>query len=261
MAPRAPLDPRTIEAGLHTHRVGRAVLCFGEVGSTNEIARDAVAQGGTDGLVITAESQSAGRGRFGRAWVSPPGANLLFSVLLIDETRCLPRQAVTIAAGLAVAEGIAEATAIETSLKWPNDVLRDGAKLAGILVERFTAGRAEVLVIGAGINVHAAPPADAVDRPATCLAEHCSEADRSAVLHAVLGRLDHWLVAVADGQVELLHRAWIGRCDTIQQRITARCDGRDIVGRVIDIDPLGGLEIVDDRGTHHHLPAESTTLL
>lgn len=261
MGPPAALDPRAIEASLATGRIGRAVLCFGQVGSTNDIARNAVAQGGTDGLVVTAESQSAGRGRLGRRWLSPPGANLLFSTVLIDETLCLPPQAVTIAAGLAVAEGIAEATGIETTLKWPNDVLHDGAKLAGILVERFTAGRAEVLIIGVGINVLAAPPADAVDRPATCLADLRADVERSAVLLGVLARLDYWIAAVAAGQVEPLHRAWVSRCSMIQQRITVRSNSCDLTGRVLDVDPLGGLEIVDDLGAHHHLPAESTTIL
>src|SRR4051812_30256001 len=115
--------------------------------STNARARDLAAAGAPHGTVVTAREQTAGRGRQGRRWVGPPGEALLVSVILREFDGLLPLRA-----GLAVADVAGEAARV----KWPNDVLVDGRKLAGILVEgRPHEGRAGV---GIGVNVSAAPP-------------------------------------------------------------------------------------------------------
>ncbi len=111
------LDSHLIERDLGAARVGRSVICFDEVGSTNDVALDSARQGGTDGLVICAESQRSGRGRQGSQWLSPPRENLLFSALLIYPTGSVSHEALTIATGLAVAEGIEEACGLACRLK------------------------------------------------------------------------------------------------------------------------------------------------
>jgi len=140
--------------------------------STNDEAKHAAKDGAPGGSTWVAEQQTAGRGRQGRAWVSPRGENLLFSVLV--RVTCPPSRLppIALAAGLAVRDALVlAAPEAAPKIKWPNDVLIDEKKVAGVLVEAVTAGsRVQAVVIGVGINVHTRDfPADIADR-ATSLA-------------------------------------------------------------------------------------------
>jgi len=251
-----------IEQGLGTRRVGRSVLCFEEVDSTNDVAWDSARQADTDGLVVFAEAQRRGRGRQGRSWISPAGRNLLFSVLLTDRTELLPAEAVTIAAGLTVAEAIEETTGLSAELKWPNDVLLDGKKIAGVLVERRSEGGRVAMVIGIGLNVGATPPETSLDQPAGCLQDALGETvNRCAVARSVLRRLETWIEAIAAGRLSTLHEAWIARCGMLHERITVEAGRHRYTGRVADVSPLLGLELIDDHGLRIHLPAAGATIL
>jgi len=257
----AALDAGLIEQDLGTQRVGRNVICFGEVSSTNDVARHSARQKNADGLAVLAESQRHGRGRLGRRWASPPRSGVLMSVLLIDGAN-LAHEAVTIAAGLAVAEGIDDIADLSCRLKWPNDVLADGKKIAGILVELSTCPAGRAVVIGIGINVHAAPPPSRLAHPATSLAEQTGLiVERIDVIRAVLRRLDAWVGRIQAGRLEELRNAWLARCGMMNQRITVQVGGRRYAGRVMDIDPLEGVILCGDHGERLHLPAETSTIL
>ena len=257
------LNSHLIERDLGTRRVGRGAICFDSVASTNDVAMDSARQGHTDGLVVLAEAQTRGRGRQGRRWISPAGANILLSIVLLDPPPAGPCDTATIAAGLAVAEGIEDATALRTGLKWPNDVLLDDEKVAGVLVETARVGPRSALVVGVGINVNASPPGDEVDRPATHLARHLGQpVERTGVIRAVLRRLDSRLARPPGrGDLDELHEAWIARCAMINERITARCDGVCYVGRVVDVSPMDGLTLCCDDGCTVQLPAGRTTIV
>ena len=257
------LDSHLIERNLGTHRVGRSVICFEEVGSTNDVALDSARQGDTDGLAVLAEFQTRGRGRQGRAWIGPPRANILLSVLLVDPPPSrLPHEALTIAAGLAVAEGIEGACGLRCSLKWPNDVLLDGQKLAGVLVELRQQKDRRCVVLGVGINANAAPPADQLDAAATCLAEHCGcQVDRTEPVRAVLRRLDHWVGQISQGRLKALHDAWLLRCGMLNERATVTCGGQRFTGRILDVSPMDGLVLCCDDGQRVHLPAKTSTIV
>lgn len=255
------LSSGLIETALGTTRIGRSVLCFRTVQSTNDVAWDSARHPGRDGLVVLAEEQSAGRGRFGRQWISPPSANVLMSILLEDGDQAPAIEALTVAAGLAVAEGMEAVCPLELQLKWPNDVLLDGRKLCGVLLERRRIGPRSATVLGIGINVSAHPPRLGEAMEATCLAEHLPETpQRVEVIREVLRRLDHWMGNLTGRGLEALHKAWMRRCGMIHQRIEARSEGRTYVGTIEDIDPLRGLVLVDDRHVRHFLPAAGTTL-
>ena len=118
---------------------GRRVLWYAEVGSTNDVAAALADRGEPEGTVVVADAQSAGRGRHGRAWASPPGAGLYMSTLTRPAAHAVGL--LTIAAGVAIAEGIQAATGLQPQLKWPNDIYMDGRKLAGILAEAGTSER------------------------------------------------------------------------------------------------------------------------
>jgi BirA family biotin operon repressor/biotin-[acetyl-CoA-carboxylase] ligase len=255
------LDAYLIERELGTRRVGRNAIVFGEVDSTNDVAFDSARQGGADGLVVLAEHQKRGRGRHGRTWQSPPGSNVLLSTVLIDAPKRLAHEPVTIAAGAAVAEAVAAAAGVDARLKWPNDVLIDGAKVAGVLVEVKQVSARRCIVVGVGINVSASPPREMVDAPATNLAAASGGAvDRVAVVRQLLCRLDYWIGRIEAGSLDELAQAWRGRCGMIGERVRATCGGTAHEGTVLDVDPLEGLVITDDSGRRLHLPAASTTL-
>jgi BirA family biotin operon repressor/biotin-[acetyl-CoA-carboxylase] ligase len=159
--------------------------------STNSRARELAAAGAPDGTVVTADEQLAGRGRQGRTWSAPAGRALLCSTVIRDPPRLLP-----LAAGVAVAEVAAELTALPMLVKWPNDVLLDGRKVAGILVE----GRPQQhwAVLGIGLNVALAPedfPPELHDTAATlALAPEAVE----PTLTALLRSLERWVGAGPD---------------------------------------------------------------
>lgn len=258
------LDAHLVERDLGTRRVGRDVICFNEVDSTNDAAFDGARQKGADGLVVLAQSQRKGRGRHGRRWQSPPGANVLMSVLLATPAGAAGKnwhEPLTIAAGLAVAEGLEEAAALRCELKWPNDVLVGGAKIAGILVEvRKVAGRSWA-VVGIGINANAHPPAGQVELPATSVAEHTGgAADRLEIVRAVLRRLDDWVERIPADLVDV-RRRWLARCGMVNQRLTVASGGREYVGRVLDVSPLEGLVLACDDGRTVQLTAAASSIV
>lgn len=168
-------------------RLGHPRLHLRAVGSTNQRARELAAAGAAHGTLVTASEQTAGRGRQGRRWVAPAGRALLMSVVLREWPRLLP-----LAAGIAVAEECGPTA----SIKWPNDVLLDGAKVAGILAEGRP--REGWIVLGVGLNValraqdlptELRPFATGLGRPPESL---------EPTLFSLLGRLERWLIASGD---------------------------------------------------------------
>ncbi|MCD6364507.1 MAG: biotin--[acetyl-CoA-carboxylase] ligase [Planctomycetes bacterium] len=264
------LNAHLIERNLGTARIGGSVICFDEVASTNDVAMDSTTAGESDGLVVLAESQRAGRGRQGRRWLSPPGANILLSTVLVEKSRrALPdsaggfagQEALTIAAGVAVAEGLDEACGLSCRLKWPNDVLVDGRKIAGILVETRQRNGWQIMVVGLGVNVNACPPDEQTDYPATSAAAHLGHAvERMPVVRSVLRSLDRRVQNVQNGLIDELHDSWLARCGMINERIVVVSAGRRCVGRVVDISPLEGLVLCCDDGQRVKLPAANFTI-
>jgi BirA family biotin operon repressor/biotin-[acetyl-CoA-carboxylase] ligase len=258
----AALNAGLIERDLDTRRVGRHVIVFAEVDSTNDVAFDAARRPGADGLVVAAEAQRRGRGRQGRPWRSAPRRNLLFTALLLEPVGPAAQGPVTIAAGLAAAEGIEASCGLRTELKWPNDVTLGGAKLGGVLVEVRRLGAGRAVAVGVGLNVNAAPTPEEVSAPAACLADALGRpVERIDLLRAVLRRLDHWVGAVGAGRTDALHDAWAARCGMLGRRCTVLCDGRRHAGRVLDVDPFGGLVLGGDDGSVRTLPAATSTVV
>jgi BirA family biotin operon repressor/biotin-[acetyl-CoA-carboxylase] ligase len=199
-------------------RLASPLLYFPTIGSTNDIAvarsaraladRSASAQR-PDGLVVVADEQTAGRGRRGHAWFSPPGSGLYASVVLAPATaRVDPLRAtllLTLAAGVALAEGIHAATSLSVSLKWPNDLLVGRRKLGGILAEA-TDGR---VVVGYGINVaEAAFPPELHDRATSLEPELGRPVDRYHVLVETLAALSRRYEDLLDGRFDAILDAW-----------------------------------------------------
>ncbi len=195
-ADRAPLSATALRGALvRPGAIWRDVRVVAQTGSTNTDLLAAARDGAPQGLVLAAESQTAGRGRMGRRWLSPPRAALTFSVLL--RPGGVPAGSkgwVPLLAGVAVASALRAEAGVDARLKWPNDVLVDGAKVAGILAEQ--AGQA--IVAGAGINVSAGQD----EMPAT-------GATSLAVAGAICTNRQHLLTCVL-AELERWYLAWLG---------------------------------------------------
>jgi BirA family biotin operon repressor/biotin-[acetyl-CoA-carboxylase] ligase len=222
-------------------------------GSTNAdlLARAAELPAGPgEALVLAADEQTAGRGRLGRTWVSPPGASVSVSVLVAVPPAGAPW--LPLLTGLAVAEGIGSATGTATMLKWPNDVLLGEpapGKVSGVLVERT----ATAACLGLGINT--AMTRDELPVPeASSLALHGVEVDPDALVAAVLARLEARLraLAAASGDAERagLAQDYRDRCSTIGREVVVRMPaGQEPAGEAVGIDADGRLVVRTADGT------------
>jgi BirA family biotin operon repressor/biotin-[acetyl-CoA-carboxylase] ligase len=200
-------------------RLASSVLLFPTVGSTNDVALAHSAKASaersrsgerSEGLVVVADQQTAGRGRRGHTWFSPPGAGLYVSVVLAPTTaRVDPARATmltTLSAGVALAEGIAAATGLRVDLKWPNDLHVSRRKLAGILAE---ASADETVVLGCGINVAAtAFPPELRDRATSLESELGRAVDRAHVLVEMLAALSRRYEDLLAGRFDAILDAW-----------------------------------------------------
>jgi len=176
---------------------------YPELGSTSDDCTARARAGEPAGLAILAHRQTAGRGSRGRAWVAPSG-NLNLSVLLRPATPAAQAGLFSLLAGLAVVEALGTYLPTPPSLKWPNDVLLGGAKLAGILIDAAPAGAAlDWLVIGIGVNLAAAP--EIPGRATTCLAAHGAVLRPEQAAAAILARLAAW----EDAPPAAIRAAWL----------------------------------------------------
>jgi BirA family biotin operon repressor/biotin-[acetyl-CoA-carboxylase] ligase len=219
------------------------VRWFPELDSTNRYALDAARAGATEGLVVVADHQTAGRGRLGRSWVAPPGASLLVSVLLRPTLPPDGRHVLTAAAGLAMAEAVEATTGVVARLKWPNDLLVADRKLAGVLAEAV----GDALVIGIGVNV-AWPdvPEELAAIATACNREGGRAVDRSVLLDTFLARFDAHL-----HDLDAARRAYEARLATVGRRVRIeRADGA-LVGTAVGVDGTGALLLATDDGTEH----------
>jgi BirA family transcriptional regulator, biotin operon repressor / biotin---[acetyl-CoA-carboxylase] ligase len=223
---------------------------FAEIDSTNTYVRDQARQGTPEGLVAVAEHQTAGRGRLDRRWESPPGANLLASVLLRPACAAGDLHLCTGAVALAAADACAAVAGVEPVLKWPNDLLVDGAKLAGVLAEaEFAGDRLESVIVGIGINVAWPGPPEAAG---TCLDDRSGSAQ--PVDPAEL--LDHLLEGLAArrpllddevGRRDLANEVR-RRCATLGQRVRVTVADGELTGVASAIDEAGHLVVETDAG-------------
>lgn len=224
-------------AGARLDLFSGKVRWFPEVGSTNDIATMLAERGAEEGVVIVADQQTAGRGRLGRTWASPPGAGIYMSAVF----RPSPRAAglLTIAAGVAVADAILLATGLDVQLKWPNDVYVADRKLAGILAE----GAPRYVVLGIGINVlPAAYPPDVARRATSIETELGRPVDRGLLLAECLAALAlrYGEISLQDGRGVIA--AWRKRAaSTLGRRIEWDAAGQSRRGLVDGIDEDGAL--------------------
>jgi BirA family transcriptional regulator, biotin operon repressor / biotin---[acetyl-CoA-carboxylase] ligase len=226
-------------------RLWHDVRVVAETGSTNTDLLAVSRSGISEGVVLVAEAQSAGRGRIGRQWVSPPRAALMFSVLL--RPAAVPsamRGWMPLLTGVAVASAVRAETAVDARLKWPNDVLVNGAKLVGILAEQS----GDAIVVGTGINVSTSR--DELPGPgATSLAlEGAAGVDRDRLLARVLTELERWYLAWTGRQGDAsgcgLRQEYQRLCATLGRQVRVSLPGgTTVAGTASEVDSTGRLVV------------------
>jgi BirA family biotin operon repressor/biotin-[acetyl-CoA-carboxylase] ligase len=276
------LDPDRIRANLRTKRIGRSVLVCDQTGSTNDLAGQYARDTDSDGLVVFAEEQTAGRGRTGAAWLSRPGESLLFSFVLID---CKTAgELVSLACAVAVAEAIGQVGGHHAAIKWPNDIMLDGRKIAGILVESRRVARVipdaacgpppvthtsnhepqatsdgipaasheprVTTIIGIGVNCHQTRESFPEEIRATATSLDLAggtKCQRVTVARRVLTSLDHWL-RVAERNKKQVIETWSRLSTQLGQRVALSYNSKRFTGNCIGVDPESGLILQLDRG-------------
>lgn len=246
---RPPLDPVALSTALtRPGSLWRQVDVVAACPSTNaELAAQARA-GAPAGAVLVADHQTAGRGRLDRTWVTPAGSALTFSVLLAPDRVPTARWPwLPLLVGIAVAEGVRRVTGVECTLKWPNDVLVDDRKLAGILVERVERDRGAVAVVGVGLNVSLSEAELPVATATSLAVEGAVTTDRTVVLREVLRSLEalfvQWQADGGDPRLGLVE-SYVRRCSTLGRQVRVELpSGEHLQGTASGIDTDGRLEV------------------
>jgi BirA family transcriptional regulator, biotin operon repressor / biotin---[acetyl-CoA-carboxylase] ligase len=234
--------------------IGRDIRVFQQTTSTNDVIEKFARDGVREGVVVFAESQTSGRGRLGRKWLSPAGKGLWFSCLLRPELRPQEATQLTVASAIAVYRAVHQATGLEPEIKWPNDLLLGGRKIAGILTEmNAELDRIKYIILGIGIDVNQNPadfPAE-LRRTATSLkAQLGRPVLRAELAVAVLGEMDAAYARVKAGDFVSLANEWEAHCSTVGAEVTIRAGGRQIQGRAESLGDDGALLV---RTEHGHL--------
>jgi len=244
--------------------IGRDIQVFQETTSTNDVVERLAHDGVREGAVVFAESQTRGRGRLGRRWHSPRGMGLWFSVLLRPKLHPTATTQITIVAATAVSRALRELTDLPVEIKWPNDLLVRGRKLAGILTElsaELDAVKHVTLGIGVDVNLpSAALPAD-LRRIATSLRiETGGEFNRAEVAAAILRALDTDYAKVMRGDFKSVADEWESRCATLGQNVSIDMGGRQIRGRAEALGEDGALMVRTQHGRLERIIGGDVTL-
>ena len=242
---------------------GAQVRVLTSVTSTNDIAWAWAEAGSAEGTVVFAEEQVRGRGRFGRTWHCPRARGLLMSVVLRPPGPEVTPAHLTALSALAVAEAVEAEAGLRAELRWPNDVTIGGRKVAGVLVERRgTAAAPCVVGMGLNVNTHREELPEELRRTATSLAiEAGQDFSRERLAAAVLDRLAARYRDALDGRWAVVAAEWRRRAVGLGLSATVETGGQAYQGRLVDLDPLGVLELELAGGERRVFRAEAATLV
>jgi BirA family biotin operon repressor/biotin-[acetyl-CoA-carboxylase] ligase len=226
-----------VASQLNTRVLGRRVIYLTSTTSTMDIARREAESGADEGTVVIAEEQTAGRGRFGRKWVSPTGENLYLTLLLRPDVMRL--RSLSIVSPLAVCQAVETTTTVRPVIKWPNDVLIRSKKLSGILIETEFSGQSpRYALVGIGLNVNFRTDDTEVSTIATSLAQETRKSvSREDVLASLL---NHFETAYQSTSQRVYHE-WKSRLQTIGRDVTITFRDEKHTGVAEDVDRAGNL--------------------
>ncbi len=254
------LSPAEIRYRLGTKIVGREIRYFPVLESTNAEAFRAATEGGEDGLVIVTDHQTGGKGRLNRTWFSFRRQSISLSVVLRPKIVPYVATMLTYMAGIALYETIYALTAVKPSIKWPNDILMNGRKVAGILCElNSETDVVNFAVIGLGVNLNVRKnkfPLEIRDASTSIYEETKKRTKRVAFVKELLRQLDYWYsVFLREGGDQRILLDWKERADILGKDVKVRSFDEEIVGRVVDVDSSGALIVETKEGSRKRVIA------
>ena len=247
----APLEIDQIRRGLLTTRLGTRFHYFREIDSTNFHARQ-LAIAGAEGEIVVAEEQTGGRGRLGRTWISPPFLNLYFSVILRPRLAPADAAQLTLMAAVALTDAIAMFSPEVPVIKWPNDILISGKKIAGVLTESScTLDRIDFVVLGIGVNVNwgrGQMPENIRDRATSLLIVNDRPVNREDVFRGLIHGLDICYGILEERGFPAIAREWEARFGLRAKRVRVEAMDHTFLGRARGIDRDGALLVERESG-------------
>ena len=247
-----------------TKVVGRDIQVFEQTTSTNDVAEKLARDGVKEGAVVYAESQTKGRGRLGRKWMSPPRKGLWFSVLLRPAMRPQETTQLTVASATALRRAIHAVTGLSAEIKWPNDLLLGGKKVVGILTEMSAeVDRVRHLILGIGVDVNqeaAEFPAELRKLATSLRIEAGEEICRAELATEILRELDHDYARICAGNFAAVADEWEAACATIGRNVTVHVGDRTFSGRAESLDDDGALLVRTEHGHLERITGGDVTL-
>jgi len=239
-----------VSRGLETLVVGKRVFVFESIDSTNQCAKTLADTGAVDGTVVVADHQTSGRGRQGRTWESPPNSNLLLSIILRLPAEKQDAGLLTFLAAVSVARALEAVTSLHVECKWPNDLLLNGKKCCGILLENsFQGGRLLYSVVGVGININQAEFPGTLKNVATSIAVETGKLhERLEILRAILRSFDSLYREMHNSGFDRILREWNSRCTMFGRRVALESADRPVAGIAVGLSPDGGLVLQTSEG-------------
>lgn len=248
----------------------REIIRLSVTESTNSVALDAGAQGVAPGTVVVAASQTGGRGRLNRSWLSPPGMGLYFSLILRPGLAPEQLPKITLAAGLAICKTVEAEYAVSPQIKWPNDLLLEGGKFGGILTEtgpmqNMSPGEKPLVVVGVGLNLF--PPEGAfppeLEESSTALSLHVErEIVAEILLEACVHAIEEAVQRLEKGGFPEILKEWIQRDASRDKSLTwVTPKGQKVTGVSLGPDADGVLRIRDESGTIHEVLSGDVSLI
>jgi BirA family biotin operon repressor/biotin-[acetyl-CoA-carboxylase] ligase len=249
---RFRFDAERVRDGLILQRLGAKLHYFAEIDSTNTHARRLAEQGGREGEIVIANSQTQGRGRLGRRWVSPPNGNLYFSVILRPQLPPAHAPQITLMAAVALVETLQFFLPVSPVIKWPNDILTDDKKIAGILTE-VSCGPEHVdfVILGIGVNLNAPThlmPEEIRERATSVFAMTQKEVSCEDFLRRLIQDLDRCYGEIEETGFIALAPRWEAYFGLRGQRVRVELLDQVMVGAAKGIDYDGALVLQDDHG-------------
>ncbi len=254
-----------LTCGLETNFIGNNMYVYDSVSSTNKLARQLAEEGEVEGTVVIAEKQTAGKGRMGRQWVSPPAGGLWMSIILKPDIKPNNVACLTLVIGLAICKGLRELTDLNIGLKWPNDLVIGGKKVCGILMELSAeVDRVNYIIAGIGLNINleAYHFPDELRRTATSLyMESGQRYSRIRVAQHILCSIEQYYIRFLQTKSLAEMKEEYKKLSTVLGKdVVITTSNTNIYGRVVDFYDDGSILLLDDENVQHKILSGDVSL-
>ncbi len=239
------LTPSEVKPLLRTKWMGRTIHHFHSIDSTNSAAYQLALEGAEEGEIVIAESQKKGRGRLGRKWFSPPFSNLYLSLILRPEIPPQEASLITLMAAVATARAIQKFSGLRPTIKWPNDILLNGRKVAGLLNEIHSeTDRIHFIILGIGVNVNTEArgfPEEIRSLATSLRREMGHSVSRKVFVAILLEEIEAWYETFLEEGAPPILKAWRETAQIRGRRVKVRSFGEVLIGKALDVDSNGAL--------------------